>query len=110
MEEGESMLKIGDVIGGKYKILNLIGKGGMSIVYLAVNEKANKQWAIKEIQKKNFTIPDMNQKEIEMMKRLKHPGLPSLVDVIEEKESLLIVMDYIEGRSLDDLLEEYGKK
>lgn len=102
------MLKIGDVIGGKYKILNLIGKGGMSIVYLAVNEKANKQWAIKEIQKKNFTIPDMNQKEIEMMKRLKHPGLPSLVDVIEEKESLLIVMDYIEGRSLDDLLEEYG--
>ena len=43
------MLKIGSVIDGKYKILNIVGKGGMSTVYLAMNEKANKQWAIKEI-------------------------------------------------------------
>ena len=35
------MLKIGSVIDGKYKILHQIGKGGMSTVYLAINEKAN---------------------------------------------------------------------
>ena len=45
------MLEIGSVIDGKYKILNIIGKGGMSVVYQAVNERANKQWAIKEIRK-----------------------------------------------------------
>ena len=45
------MLKIGDVIEGKYKILDQIGRGGMSVVYLALNEKANKTWAIKEVQK-----------------------------------------------------------
>ena len=39
------MLKIGSVVDGKYKILNEIGHGGMSNVYLAINEKANKQWA-----------------------------------------------------------------
>ncbi len=102
------MLKIGSVVDGKYKILNIAGKGGMSIVYLAINEKANKQWAIKEICKKDYRDFDMDKKEIEMMKRLKHPNLPAIVDVIERKDSLLIVMDYIEGRSLEDLVLEYG--
>ena len=37
------MLEIGSVIDGKYKILNVVGKGGMSVVYLAMNERANKQ-------------------------------------------------------------------
>ena len=45
------MLKIGSVIDGKYKILNAIGHGGMSNVYLAINEKANKPWAVKEVRK-----------------------------------------------------------
>lgn len=102
------MLKIGSVIDGKYKILNIVGKGGMSIVYLAMNEKANKQWAIKEILKRDYRNFDMDKKEIEMMKRLKHPNLPAIVDVIEQEDALLIVMDYIEGRSLEDLLQEYG--
>ena len=35
------MLKIGSVIGGKYKILSVIGRGGMSVVYLALNEAAD---------------------------------------------------------------------
>lgn len=102
------MLKIGSVIDGKYKILNIVGRGGMSIVYLAMNEKANKQWAIKEIIKNNYRDLAVERKEIEMMKRLKHPNLPAIVDVIEQKESLLIVMDYIEGRSLEDIVQEYG--
>lgn len=102
------MLKIGSVIDGKYKILNIVGKGGMSVVYLAMNEKVNKQWAIKEIIKKDYRDFDVDKKEIEMMKRLKHPNLPAIVDVIEQKDSLLIVMDYIEGRSLEDIVLEYG--
>ena len=38
------MLEIGSLIDGKYKILNEVGHGGMSVVYLAMNERANKQW------------------------------------------------------------------
>ena len=45
------MLEIGSLIDGKYKILNEVGHGGMSVVYLAMNERANKQWAIKEVRK-----------------------------------------------------------
>ena len=43
------MLEIGSLVDGKYKILNKIGQGGMSTVYLAMNERANKQWAVKEV-------------------------------------------------------------
>lgn len=53
------MLEIGSVIDGKYRILSIIGRGGMSTVYLAINEKANKPWAIKEVRKdvvQNFDI------------------------------------------------------
>ncbi len=95
------MLRIGSVIDGKYKILNVIGRGGMSVVYLAMNERVNKQWAIKEA----FCA---DKKEIEMLKKLRHPHLPGVVDVIERGESLLIVMDYIEGRSLDEIVRESG--
>lgn len=104
------MLNIGSIIDGKYKILNIIGKGGMSVVYLAMNEKANKQWAIKEIFRDEYQGFRLDKKEIEMMKRLKHPRLPSIIDVIEQENSLLIVMDYIEGRSLQDILTEYGAR
>ena len=43
------MLQIGSYVDGKYKVLSMIGQGGMSVVYLALNEKANKTWAIKEV-------------------------------------------------------------
>lgn len=50
------MLEIGSLVDGKYKILNVVGKGGMSVVYLAMNERANKQWAIKEVRKMEYRI------------------------------------------------------
>ena len=45
------MLEIGSVVDGKYKILSKVGQGGMSVVYMAINEKANKTWAVKEVRK-----------------------------------------------------------
>ncbi len=102
------MLENGSVVDGKYKILNVIGRGGMSVVYLAMNERVNRQWAVKEIRKKDAYHLYANKREIEMMKKLNHPHLPGIVDVIENRDALLIVMDYIEGRSLQDLLDEYG--
>ena len=104
------MLTIGSVIGGKYKILNKIGQGGMSVVYLAMNEKANKQWAIKEIRKdgvKDFQVVKQSLiVETDLLKKLDHPNLPSIVDIIEDDNTFLIVMDYVEGRSLEKELEE----
>ena len=106
------MLEIGSLVDGKYKILSEIGHGGMSVVYMAINEKANKTWAVKEVRKDakmDFnTVRQGLMAEIETLKKLKHPNLPSIVDVIEDDESFIIVMDYIEGRSLDKIIEENG--
>ena len=61
------MLEIGSLVDGKYKILNKVGQGGMSVVYLAMNEKANKQWAVKEVRKdgiKDFEVVKRNEVNI----------------------------------------------
>lgn len=106
------MLQIGSVIDEKYKILNKIGQGGMSVVYLAMNERANKQWAIKEVRKdgvQNFEVVKQSLvAETDMLKKLNHPNLPSIIDVIDGEGSFLIVMDYIEGNPLSRALKEYG--
>lgn len=106
------MLEIGSLVDGKYKILSEIGRGGMSVVYMAINEKANKTWAVKEVRKDgkmDFNIVRQGlMAEIETLKKLKHPNLPSIVDVIEDDDSFIIVMDYIEGRSLDKIIQENG--
>lgn len=106
------MLEIGSLVDNKYKILNKVGQGGMSVVYLAMNEKANKQWAIKEVRKdgvKDFEVVKQGLVvETDMLKRLSHPSLPSIIDVIEDEDTFLIVMDYIQGNPLSKALEEYG--
>ncbi len=106
------MLEIGSLLDGKYKILSEIGHGGMSVVYMALNEKANKTWAVKEIRKDGKmdfnTVRQGLVAEIDTLKKLHHSNLPSVIDVIEDDDTFIIVMDYIEGNSLDKALEEHG--
>lgn len=106
------MLEIGSLVDGKYKILNKIGQGGMSTVYLAMNERANKQWAVKEVRKDGISNYQVVKQslivETDMLKSLSHPYLPSIIDVIDEPDRFLIVMDYIEGNALLKAVEEYG--
>lgn len=107
------MAEIGSVIDGKYEILTEIGHGGMSVVYLAMDTHLNKQWAVKEIKKKGSGKNDeivVNSllAEANMMKRLDHPSLPRIVDIIDNGITIYVVMDYIEGESLDKILAEYG--
>ena len=79
---------IGTVIEGKYEILKLIGTGGMSYAYLAMDKRLNKQWAVKEIKKtangKNDEIIENSLlTEANLMKKLDHPALPRIVDVVQ---------------------------
>lgn len=107
------MAEIGTVVEGKYEILKLIGKGGMSKVYLAMDNNLNKQWAIKEIVKEarnrnNEVIVQSAIAEANMMKKLDHPCLPRIVDIINHDNVIYVVMDYIEGEPLSKVLQEYG--
>ena len=105
------MVKIGDVIDGKYTVVSQVGEGGMSRIYLARNEIANKNWALKE--SKHFPDSPAREKaaresliaEANTLKNLKHRFLPSVVDIYESEDGIKIVMDYIEGRTLAKHLE-----
>ena len=107
------MTEIGTVIEGKYEILKEIGRGGMSFVYLAMDTHLNRNWAVKEVKKKGTGKNDeivVNSllAEANMVKKLDHPALPRIVDIIDNGVTIYIIMDYIEGESLDKVLEEYG--
>lgn len=105
-------LETGALLDGKYRILHEVGRGGMSIVYMAINEKANKTWAVKEVRKDGVLDFEAVRQglivETEMLKKLRHPYLPSIIDIIEDESTLVIVMDYIEGIPLSKVLSEYG--
>lgn len=96
--------RVGDVIDGKYEVLKQIGKGGMSKVFLSMDQRLNKQWAIKEIRKttglNNEIMVNSILEEAHLMKKLDHPALPRIVDIIENRDTIYVVMDYIEGNSL----------
>lgn len=107
------MTPVGSVIDEKYEILKKIGQGGMSVVYLAMDKRLNKQWAVKEIQKEangknNEIVVQSLLAEANLMKKLDHPALPRIVDIIDNGKTIYVVMDYIEGESLDRILNEYG--
>ena len=106
------MLKEGTVLDGKYEILRRIGEGGMSIVYLARNNRMNMQLAVKEI--KNDGSKSMEillkglEREANILKNVDHPVIPRIIDIVKHGGTICVVMDFIEGENLADKLKEVG--
>jgi serine/threonine protein kinase len=101
---------------GKYKILGLLGKGGMGIVYKALDPDIEREVAIKTI--RFDTLTDGTAKDDQMARfirearaagKLAHPNIITVYDVGKEKDMTYIVMQYIEGQSLQAALDS-GKK
>ena len=103
------MARIGTVIDGKYEIITEIGRGGMSVVYLAMDRRLRKQWAVKEAQKKpggNSDIYELTPiAEAKLLTELDHPNSVRIVDIIEQDGSIFIVEDFVEGKPLSDEVE-----
>lgn len=104
------MSSLGKVLENRFELIRQIGQGGMSRVYIAKDLKINKEWAVKEIARSNsnYQINNSLMTEANLMKGLDHRYLPRIVDIIQEEEKIYIVMDYVEGESLDVVLKEKG--
>ncbi len=106
------MTKEGTVLDGKYEIWKEVGRGGMSIVYLARDNRLNKQWAVKEIKndgsKSTQTLLKGLEREANILKNVDHAVLPRIVDIINQDGTIYVVMDFIEGTTISDRLKKEG--
>ena len=106
------MTREGTVLDGKYEIWKEVGRGGMSIVYLARDNRLNKQWAVKEIKndgsKSTQTLLKGLEREANILKNVDHPVLPRIVDIINQDGTIYVVMDFIEGETISERLKAEG--
>lgn len=105
-----SNLEKGTILNDRYKILGIIGKGGMSNVYLVEDQKLQSQWALKEMldvfpTQEKGEILEQFKKEARILAGLKHPNLPRVFDYFEENKKHYLVMEYLEGLNLNEIFE-----
>jgi serine/threonine-protein kinase len=100
------------VIRGRYVIGRQLGKGGMAAVYQATDLAVpGAVWAIKELSALTLSPGDQQQavaafrREVQFLSALKHPCLPKVVTNFEDAGKHYLVMEYVDGRSLEEMLE-----
>lgn len=96
---------MGQIIAGVYRIEQRIGSGGGGIVYLGTHLRLNKRVVLKADKRSLNTKPEILRREVDMLKGLSHTYIPQVYDFIQEDGIVYTVMDYIEGESLDHVLE-----
>lgn len=109
-------LPIGTILDGKFKIVQVLGEGGMGTVY-KVEQTGTVggtpyYYAVKELlispnvsEEERRTAIDRFNKEIELLRGLKHPRIPSLMLPFQDRGNYYFVMEFVPGRSLEKMLE-----
>lgn len=93
------MIRQGDILSGRYQIMEKIGQGGTGIVYKAYDRNLQKYVVLKKI-KDHFAGQLNDRIEVDILKRLHHPYLPQVYDFISLDSQIFTVMDYIDGKEL----------
>lgn len=88
----------------RYQFQNVLGQGGTSVVYLAFDKVLQRKRAVKIVDKTRIPTSMTGQKEWSMFQKLCHPGLAELYDVVEDDSVICFVMEYIEGKTLQQML------
>ncbi len=116
MRRTTGALIAGNLLESRYRVVRLAGKGGFGAVYEARDERfqAKRIVAIKEMSDGHLTpaeraqaIADFRQ-EADLLVQLKHPNLPDVSDFFEEGGKAYLVMEFIEGKTLEKEQEDAG--
>jgi serine/threonine-protein kinase len=95
----------GKLLDGRYRLLRRLGAGGMGTVFLAEDERLGRKVAVKRL---HADSPEETARRFEREARLgamlNHPNLVAVYDTFSEREDVLIVMEYVEGPTLADVL------
>ncbi|HEX2071104.1 MAG TPA: serine/threonine-protein kinase [Thermoleophilaceae bacterium] len=93
------------LLAGRYRCLSTIGVGGMARVYLAEDERLGRQVAVKQLHAAGPEDAALRfEREAKLGASLNHPNLVSIYDIATDEESVLIVMEYVDGETLQDAL------
>ena len=103
------MLEQGKVLKGRYEIKGILGAGGSSHVYFAYDRETCRNRAIKEVRQiQEGQAACMARQEVELVQKLRYPYFPEIVEVLEQEGMCYIVMEYLEGETLEHLLARTG--
>jgi serine/threonine protein kinase len=103
------MLKSGDILLARYRIVKLIARGGMGAVYEVRDERLKRSIALKETLISELDLPEAFLHEATLLANLSHPVLPKVFDHFAEGDGQYITMEYIPGDDLATLLQKRGK-
>ncbi len=101
--------RIGSLVGGKYVISRVLGRGGMGTVYKALHRDLGESVAIKFLHAAFADDRELRarfRREAVALARLRHPGIVSLLDVSGAEDEPFIVMELVRGNSLQSVLED----
>jgi tetratricopeptide (TPR) repeat protein/ribosomal protein L40E len=103
------------LLNGRYQLVARIGQGGMGAVYKALDTRfESRPVAIKEMSRAGLSVANIKEaedafeREAHLLASLLHPNLPRIYDNFTESERSYLVMDFIEGQTLEDYLEKKG--
>ena len=102
---------IGKVLDGRYEIIEIIGTGGMAIVYKAKDRKLNRMVAVKVLKPELRGDTDLRRRfhaESEAVARLNHPNIINVFDVSTNDENEYFVMELIDGITLKQYMTQRG--
>src|SRR4029453_3609159 len=106
-----SVAEIGTILGGRYRLGELLGQGGMATIYRALDTQLGRDVAIKLLRPEYLQDPDFStrfRQEAQNAASLNHPNVVSVYDYGEDPSGPYIVMEFVDGEDLATILRRTG--
>ncbi len=105
------MADIGTIFGGRYRLVELLGQGGMATIFRALDTQLGREVAIKLLRPQYLSDPDFSSRfrqEAQNAASLSHPNVVTVYDYGEDPQGPFIVMEYVDGEDLASILRRNG--
>jgi hypothetical protein len=102
----QSTLPAGTVLAKRYRLDQVIGSGGYASVYRATDLTLGYERAIKEVSDPDPGVRNQFRLEAELLINSKHPNIPHGYHLIEDRDRLYLIMDYVRGKDLEEMLND----
>jgi tRNA A-37 threonylcarbamoyl transferase component Bud32 len=105
------LAEIGTIFGGRYKLIELLGQGGMATIFRALDTQLGREVAVKLLRPEYLRDPDFSSRfrqEAQNAASLSHPNVVTVYDYGEDPSGPFIVMEYVDGEDLATILRRNG--